>query len=141
MRVNEVTTRGGKSNFGREWFHRSDWDRGRDRERGKDHSRDRRWDRYSDRSRGHTSSRDHDRDKERGYEHALDHDPSRDHFSDREQDKDPEDNELGLAHYHNQDLERNNDFDQNRYRGIDGASDYHGSVDKSKESSSRKQNV
>ncbi|XP_031262465.1 serine/threonine-protein kinase fray2 isoform X1 [Pistacia vera] len=141
VRVNEVTTRGGKSNFGRERFRRGDWDKGRDRERDSDHSRDRHWDRYSDRSRGRSPSRDHDRDKERGYEHAHDRDPSRDHFSGRDQDRYLKDNKLGLARDHDQEWETNSEFDQNQDREIDGTNGYHKSVVKGKECSSRKRSV
>lgn len=141
MTVNEVTTRGRKSTFGQGCFRCGDWDKGRDHEKDDDHNRNKHWDRYSDSSRGYTPSRDHEKDKKRGYEYAYYHDPSRDHFSDRDQDIDLEDHELGDASYHDQECERNSEFDRKRDREIDEANDYHRSFDKGKKYSSRKHNV
>lgn len=87
MRVNEVTKRGGKSNFSRDHLPRDERDKGRDREMANSKKRKGYLDRYRDRSREHTSSRHRDKERRREYEHDHDHDPSRDKFISRDGDR------------------------------------------------------
>lgn len=136
--VNEVRTRGGRSNFGRESFRRNsergmDWDRGRDRERDYGHDKDHFRDRNIDRS------RDHDRERERGHERARDHDRTRDRFMDRnrDQDRDMEDNEQEHSRNHDQDWERDRDMDWDQDREMNNTNDHDKSGDKDEHSKKR----
>ncbi|CAN0900828.1 Cold-inducible RNA-binding protein [Linum grandiflorum] len=104
VRVNGVTTRGGRPNFGREQpfqrdvERRMDWDGGRDRERDYDEDRDRYYERYSDRSRERDRSWDPDEDREREYEHDRDRDRAAgDGYLDRDQMQDRMENEQDLG--------------------------------------------
>ncbi|KAI9192524.1 hypothetical protein LWI28_024141 [Acer negundo] len=138
VRVSEVTTRGGKSNIGRDRFRRNDWDKGRDQERNDNRYRGRFRDQYSDRPRERTPSRDHDKDRVRGYEHVRDHDASREHLSNRDRDRNLEENEQGHRRSLDQDLEKRFELDKNQYREIDVMNGYCRSVDEGKDYSSRK---
>ncbi|KAJ4708353.1 putative RNA-binding family protein [Melia azedarach] len=133
VRVNEVTTRGGKSNSGREQFQHSDRDKGRERERDNDRHRDRYRDRYSDRSRERTPSRESDKNTRRGYEHLHHHDQSKDCFSDKDQDRDLDNDVQGQSRNHELEWGKNSELDQNREREIDGTNGYHRNVDDGKD--------
>ncbi|KAK3210806.1 hypothetical protein Dsin_015512 [Dipteronia sinensis] len=132
VRVSEVTTRGGKSNIGRDRFRRNDWERNDDRYRGRFR------DQYSDRPRERTPSRDHDKDRVRGYEHVRDHDASRERLSNRDRDRNLEENEQGHRRILDQDLEKRFELDKNQDREIDVMDGYCRSVEEDKDYSSRK---
>ncbi|XWS70639.1 hypothetical protein CRYUN_Cryun03dG0064000 [Craigia yunnanensis] len=132
VRVNEVTTRGGRSNFSRDHSRQSEWDRGQDRERDHYRDRERYRDRYSDRSGEHDRSRDHDSGRERGYEHHN-HDRTWKYSLDRDHDEDVEDNVQGESRDHIQDWERDHELNLDQDREIAGTNGYHRSVDEDKE--------
>ncbi|XP_023735984.1 uncharacterized protein LOC111883884 isoform X2 [Lactuca sativa] len=108
VKVNEVKSRGGRSNFGRERdnFRRNSNDRDVEVDRGRD--RERNYGRVRDRS------RDLDQDKERGYERARDLDRTRNRFIDRDTDTD-------------------RDRDRNRDRGHEGDQAWENDRDQEKE--------
>ncbi|XP_047337978.1 U1 small nuclear ribonucleoprotein 70 kDa [Impatiens glandulifera] len=86
VRVNDVKTRGGRSNFGRENIPRNgvreNWDRDRDRNgRDRDYSRER--DRFKDHSEDRSQSDDHGREQ-RGYDDRDDHVRKRDEYEIRD---------------------------------------------------------
>ena len=137
--MNEVTTRGGRSNFSRDRSRQSDWDRSWDRERDHDRDRERYRDRYSDRSGEHDQSRDHDSGRERGYEHH-DHDRAREYSLDRDRDGDVEDNVQGESRDHIiiQDWERDHGLNLDQDMEIAGTNGYHRSVDEDKEQQPRR---
>ncbi|XP_071737235.1 uncharacterized protein [Rutidosis leptorrhynchoides] len=98
VRVNEVMTRGGRSNFGRRNNDRdAELDRGRARDRDKDYGRVR--DRSHDQKRDW--SRDRNQDKDRSFDRVRDIDPNRERFNDR-----------GRGHDRDTDDERVRDRDQ-----------------------------
>ncbi|XP_022755090.1 uncharacterized protein DDB_G0284459-like [Durio zibethinus] len=132
VRVNEVTTRGGRSNFSRDRSRRSERDRGRDRERDYDRDRERYQDRYSDRSGERDQSRDHDSGWERGYEHH-DHDRAGEYSLDKHHDRNVEDNVQRESRDHIQDWERDDVMNLDQDREIAGTNGYHRSVDEDKE--------
>ncbi|XVE98251.1 hypothetical protein REPUB_Repub03eG0089600 [Reevesia pubescens] len=128
VRVNEVTTKGGRSNFSRDRSRWSERDRGQDRERDHDRDGERYRDRYSDRSVEHDRPRDHDSGRERGYEHH-DHDRAAEYSLDRDHDRDLEDNVLGESRDHIQDWERDHELNMDQDMEIAGSSGYNRSVD------------
>ncbi|XWS26925.1 hypothetical protein CRYUN_Cryun26dG0072100 [Craigia yunnanensis] len=132
VRVNEVTTRGGRSNFNRDRSRRSDWDRGRDRERDHDRDRERYRDRYSDRSGERDRSRDIDSGRERGYEHH-DHDRAREYSLDKDHERDVEDNVQGESMDRIKDWKRDHELNLDQDMEIAGTNGYHRSVDEDKE--------
>lgn len=83
VKVNEVKTRGGRSNFNRESF-RPYTERGMDFDRGRNRERD--YDHVKDRYRNRTSGRSRDRDGNRSREH--DGDWSREHDGERSRERD-----------------------------------------------------
>ncbi|KAK3028066.1 hypothetical protein RJ639_039357 [Escallonia herrerae] len=140
VKVNEVRTRGVRSNFGRDTVRRNsergmEWDRSRDRER--DHEYDR--DRY--RVRHRERSRDRDQDRERGFDRARENDRTRDRFLDRdrgrEQDRDRE--EIKQEHDKNRDQEWERDLnsDRDQDREVHRTTSYRRSGDKEKERPSK----
>lgn len=139
VRVNEVTTRGGRSNFSRDRPRRSEWDRGRDRERDHDRDREWYWDRYSDRSGEHDRSRDYDSGRERGYEHH-EHDKAGEYSLDRDHGRDVDDHMQGESRDHIQDWDRDHELnlDQDREPAITNG--YRRSVDEDKEQQPRRRN-
>ncbi|MFQ6638365.1 hypothetical protein Gotur_015166 [Gossypium turneri] len=139
VRVNEVTTRGGRSNFSRDRPRRSEWDRGRDRERDHDRDRERYRDRYSDRSGEHDRSRDYDSGRERGYEHH-EHDKAGEYSLDRDHGRDVDDHMQGESRDHIQDWDRDHELnlDQDREPAITNG--YRRSVDEDKEQQPRRRN-
>ncbi|XVF34748.1 hypothetical protein REPUB_Repub18cG0085800 [Reevesia pubescens] len=137
VRVNEVTTRGGRSNFSRDRSRRSERDRRRDRERDHDRDRERYRDRYSDRSGEHDRSRDHDSGRGRGYVH---HDHDREYSLDRDHDRDVEDNVQGESRDHIQDWERGHEMNLDEDREIAGTNGFHRSDDEDKEQQLRRWN-
>ncbi|XP_022731825.1 zinc finger CCCH domain-containing protein 25-like isoform X2 [Durio zibethinus] len=139
VRVNEVTTRGGRSNFNRDRFRHSEWDRGRDRERDYGHDREQYRDRYSDRSREHDWSWDHDSGRERGYEHD-DHDGAGEYSLDRDHDRDVEDNVHAESRDHIHEREMEHDLNLDQHREISGANGYPRNVDEDKEQQLRRRN-
>ncbi|KAK2646084.1 hypothetical protein Ddye_021279 [Dipteronia dyeriana] len=118
VRVSEVTTRGGKSNIGRDCFRRNDWYKGRDQERNDDRYRGRFRDQFSDRPRGRTPSRDHDKDRVRG--------------------RNLEEIEQGHLRSLGHDLEKRFELENNQDREIDVMDGYCRSVNEDKDYSSRK---
>ncbi|XP_021276651.1 zinc finger CCCH domain-containing protein 25 [Herrania umbratica] len=133
VRVNEVTTRGGRLNFNRDRSRRGEWDRGHERERDHDRDRERYRDRYSDRSEEHEQSRDHDVGRGRGYEHH-DHDRAGEYSLDRDLNRDVEDNVQGESRDHIQDWESHElSLDQNREIDGSGTNGYHRSLDEDNE--------
>uniref|UniRef100_A0A2P2JAA9 Uncharacterized protein MANES_14G127600 n=1 Tax=Rhizophora mucronata TaxID=61149 RepID=A0A2P2JAA9_RHIMU len=145
VRVNGVTTRGGRSNFNREHFQHNqeramDWDRGRDRERA--YGRDREWneERFGDRSRERDRSLGHEEDRGRGYGHGNGHDQARDGFLDGDQarDRDPAGNEQEKGRNTDWNFESNDDLDWNHNREMDGTNSSHNIVDKDTDQNSRK---
>lgn len=141
VRVNEVTTRGGRSNF-RERFRHGNWDRGRERERHHEHERSRYRDQDSDRSRERDQSGDNHTDHERAYVHAHDHDRSKEHHSDRDQyrDRDLEDNGQERSMEHDQGLERKRKLNGDQDGGTDETNSYHRSIDDDRDQQSRRLN-
>ncbi|KAK3031141.1 hypothetical protein RJ639_035139 [Escallonia herrerae] len=140
VKVNEVRTRGIRSNFGLDSVRRNsergmEWDRSRDRER--DHEYDR--DRY--RVRHRERSRDRDQDRERGFDRARENDRTRDRFLDRdrgrEQDRDRE--EIKQEHDKNRDQEWERDLnsDRDQDREVHRTTSYRRSGDKEKERPSK----
>ncbi|KAH7848643.1 hypothetical protein Vadar_005551 [Vaccinium darrowii] len=142
VRVNEVKTRGGRSNFIRESFRRSsergNRDRGRVRGRDYDHDEDRHWGRNRDRS------RDPDQDKERGHDHGRDLDRTRDRSMDRDidrgQDRDGEVNEQELDKKRDRDRERDRELSGSRDRELQRGNDHHKSGGKDKDQTLKKVN-
>ncbi|GAV65509.1 RRM_1 domain-containing protein [Cephalotus follicularis] len=143
VRVNAATTRGGRSNFGRDRLRRNakrgvDWDRPGSRVR--DYDRDR----YSDRSREHSRSREHYEDQEREFEHAHDHDQGRDHNFDRDEDQSRNLEDHGKEYSRDSDgiWERDERLDPGRDREMEGTgtSGHRRSVDKDKDQLSRRLN-
>lgn len=112
VKVNEVKTRGGRSNLGRDSFRRNS-ERGRDRER--DHDQDRDWDRHRERS------RDRDHDKERGYDRARDHEQIKVHFMGRERGRDPDRDmkDIGPEHGRSRSKEWGGDSNSDRDQDLD----------------------
>ncbi|WCJ29714.1 RNA-binding (RRM/RBD/RNP motifs) family protein [Euphorbia peplus] len=116
VRVNEVTTRGGRSNFGRERFRRNldrgmDLSRGRDQVRDYDRDRDRYREQYSDRSRERARSWGHIEDVERQYD-LVQNDRARNDSLD-------EDQSQGRRNLVDNDREEGNNGDWNRERDSD----------------------
>lgn len=142
VRVNEVKTRGGRSNFIRESFRRSsergNRDRGRVRGRDYDHDEDRHWGRNRDRS------RDPDQDKERGHDRGHDLDRTRDQSMDRDidrgQDRDGEVNEQELDKKRDRDRERDRELSGSRDRETQRGNDHHKSGGKDKDQTLKKVN-
>lgn len=139
VRVNEVKTRGGRSNVSRESFRRNsekgDRDRSRDRDRDYDH------DRYRD------QSRDCDQDRERGYDRGHDHDRARDRFIDRDRDRDRgQDRDMENKQEHDKkrdrEWERDRELDgsRDRDREMQRSDDHHKSRDKDKDQALKKVN-
>ncbi|KAK6945038.1 RNA recognition motif domain [Dillenia turbinata] len=137
VKVNEVNTRGGRPNFGRESIRHIgnrdiDWERGRDRER--DYDRDR--DRHQDRSRDKSWDRDQERNQE--YDREWDHDRARDRSleRDRDQDRDMEEFEQERSRIMDLEQEREVDMDQRYDLEMDRANDRYRSVEKDVEQKS-----
>lgn len=111
VRVNEVKTRGGRSNFSRESFRR-DSDRGIDRDRGRYLERDQSYGKYRYQDERREKSQDSDQDRERGYDRVHGHDRARDRFVDgdrfHENNRQMED-EQELERKHDEDWERDRD--------------------------------
>ncbi|XVF88453.1 hypothetical protein PTKIN_Ptkin19aG0052300 [Pterospermum kingtungense] len=141
VRVNEVTTRGGRSSFGRDRSRWSEWDRGRDRERDHDRDREQYRDRYSDRSGERDRSRDIDSGRERGYEHHdHDHDRAGDYSLDRDHDRPGEGNLQRASRDHIQDWEMDHELNLDQDMEIAGTNGYHRSADEEKEQQPRRWN-
>ncbi|KAF2310712.1 hypothetical protein GH714_016523 [Hevea brasiliensis] len=147
VRVNGVTTRGGRSNFGRDRFRHNmergvEWDRGRDRERDYDRDRDRYRERHSDRSRERARSWDRDEDEERRCELAHDRGQARDGFldGDHSREKDPVGNEQEEGRNSNWNRERGRDLHWDRDKEMDGTNGDHELADKDKDLELGKQN-
>ncbi|KAI5680643.1 hypothetical protein M9H77_01870 [Catharanthus roseus] len=120
VRVNEVKTRGSRSSFGREGFHRSSErgigsDRNRDREKDHDYDRDLDHDNYRERS------RDYDQERERRYDQLYDNDRMRDRPVNRDggQNRDLENFARQRERIHNYDRERDGDADREMQRTPD----------------------
>ncbi|KDP32339.1 hypothetical protein JCGZ_13264 [Jatropha curcas] len=147
VKVNGVTSRGGRSTFTRERFRRNmdrggvDWDRGRDRERDYDRDRERYRERYSAKSRERARSWDHDEDEDRRYELAHDHVQARDGFVDGDQSRDRDlvgnEQEDGKNNIWN--WERGHDLHSDRDREMDAANGGDKLADKEKDHHLRKQ--
>ncbi|KAJ8769780.1 hypothetical protein K2173_007640 [Erythroxylum novogranatense] len=143
VRVNGVTTRGGRSNFSREHFQRNQervMDRGRDSNQGGDHDRnkDRYTQRYSDRSREHEQSWGNDEERERGYEH----DQARDNFINADQNRkddrpDDEEEHGGNSDWH---MKRGNIMDWDSNMVIDVTKDIHKFTDRETDYNLKTQN-
>nr|GFB58041.1 U1 small nuclear ribonucleoprotein 70 kDa [Tanacetum cinerariifolium] len=88
-RVNEVKSKGGRSNFGRHNF-RPNYNRDLELDKGRDRDRDRDYGRVRDRSRDQNREWSGDRDqvKERGYDRARDIDRTGERFIDRNREHD-----------------------------------------------------
>ncbi|CAL5339363.1 unnamed protein product [Camellia sinensis] len=137
VRVNEVKTRGGRSNVSRESFRRNsdkgDRDRSRDRDRDYDHDRNR------------DQSRDCDQDRERGYDRGHDHDRARDRFIDRDRDR-GQDRDVENKQEHDKkrdrEWERDRELDgsRDRDREMQRSDDHHKSRDKDKDQALKKVN-
>ncbi|KAL4331806.1 hypothetical protein GQ457_07G040640 [Hibiscus cannabinus] len=141
VRVNEVTTRGGRSNFSRDHPRQSEWDKGQDRERERDRDRDRERyrDRYSDRSRERDRSRDHDSGRERGYEHH-EHDRAGEYSMDRDHGRDVEDHMQGESRNHTQDWDRDHELNLDQDKEPAGTNGYRRSIDEDKEQRLKRRN-
>ncbi|XVE54349.1 hypothetical protein DITRI_Ditri03aG0073400 [Diplodiscus trichospermus] len=139
VRVNEVTTRGGRPNFSRDYSRRSEWDRGRERERDHGRDRERHRDGYSDRSGERDRSRDIDSGRDRGYEHR-DHDRAREFSLDRDHGGDVEDNVQGESRDHIQDWEKDREPNLDKDMEFAGTNGYNRSVDEDKELELRRWN-
>ncbi|KAK9071941.1 hypothetical protein SSX86_008372 [Deinandra increscens subsp. villosa] len=101
VKVNEVKSRGGRPNFGRDSFRHNnnrdlEFDRGRDRDYGRERDRSR--------DQNREWSRDRDQGKERGFDRGRDVDRSRDRFSDRDRghDRDKDMDDIERERDHNQ---------------------------------------
>lgn len=80
MRVNEVTTRGGRMNPGRGQFQpRGSWDKSPDRRSDCNYERDQYSDRSRERDRSQDRRKDHYVEKERAYENSHDFGRIKDH--------------------------------------------------------------
>ncbi|CAA3007842.1 U1 small nuclear ribonucleo 70 kDa [Olea europaea subsp. europaea] len=110
VRVNEVKTRGGRSNFNRESVRR-DSDRGIDRDRVRYLERDQSYDTYRYRDGRRERSQDSDQDRERGYDRVHGHDRARDRYVDGDRF-----HERNRQMADEQELERKNDQDRERDR-------------------------
>lgn len=141
VRVNEVTTRGGRSNF-RERFRHSNWDRGREREKDHERDRNRYRDQDSDRSRERDQSGDCHADHERAYVRVHDHDRANEHLLDRDQhqDRDLEDNGQERSVERDQGLERKRKLNVDQDRGTDETNGYRRSTDEDRDQQSRRLN-
>ncbi|KAL2553659.1 RNA-binding (RRM/RBD/RNP motif) family protein [Forsythia ovata] len=119
VRVNEVKTRGGRSNFNRESLRR-DSERGIDRDRGRDRERDQSYDKYRYRDGHRERSQDSDPDTERGYDRVHGHDRARDQYVDgdrfHEHNRQMADLEQELERKHDQDWERDRDYNIEQLR-------------------------
>ncbi|GLU09791.1 hypothetical protein SLE2022_266320 [Rubroshorea leprosula] len=119
VKVNEVTTRGGRSHFSRDRHRQTGWDKGRERERNRDHGSYH----YRDRFGEHDLSGDHDASRERVYEYHN-RDRARGSFFDRDQDRDMEDNVQGEGRDHYRVAERDRELSLDRDGIIDGSDGY-----------------
>lgn len=80
MRVNEVTTRGGRLDPGRGRFQpHGGWDKSPDRRSDCNYDRDQYSDRSRERDRSQDRRKDHYTEKERAYEHSRDFERRKDH--------------------------------------------------------------
>ncbi|XP_002529347.3 zinc finger CCCH domain-containing protein 25 [Ricinus communis] len=141
VRVNGVTTRGGRTDFSRERLRcntERSLDRGRDRER--DYDRDRDWfrEQYSDRSREHGRSLDRGEDGDRRHELAHDHDRARDVY--QSQDRVMVDNEPVEGRNGDRSWERGHNLHMDQEREHDGTNGDRVFVDMETDQHSRKLN-
>lgn len=140
VKVNEVKTRGMKSNFGRDTFQRNNervMDLGRGRERGRNYD----YDRERSRDRNNERSRDHDQERERGYDRARDLDQTRNRFIDRDrgrdQDRVTEDIEYERERNRGQELGNDLNLDQDHDREIRRTKNHQRSGNKDKDQMSK----
>ncbi|XP_065848980.1 uncharacterized protein [Euphorbia lathyris] len=147
VRVNEVTTRGGRSNFGRERFRRNldrgmDSGRGRDRVRDYDRDRDRYREQYSDRSRERDRSWDYLEDGERQYDLNQNEDRARNGSldGDQSQGRDLVGNDREEGKNGDWNCERGRDLQQDQDREMDETNGDHRIVHKETDQQARKKN-
>ncbi|KAJ4832115.1 hypothetical protein Tsubulata_032532 [Turnera subulata] len=147
VKVNEATTRGGRSNFGRDRFRRNsdrgvDWGRGRVRDRDYDHGRDRYQEEHRDRSRDRNRSSGPDESGQRGYGRAHDNDRSRDGFSDRDRSRDREraDDKTPRGKHGERNWERDHNVDRHHDREMDGTNGDYKNTIKEIDHEAKKQN-
>ncbi|KAJ7978853.1 putative RNA-binding family protein [Quillaja saponaria] len=147
IKVSDVRTRGGRSNFNREHVHHNverngDWDRGRDHERGYD--RDRNWNRNrsSDLSRERDRSRDLGRVRDRRYDPIREPDQARGALLNKDQDQDrtQEYNEQEHSGDHARDRERDRNFGLDRDRDMDKTSGHDTIAELERDELSRRRN-